>query len=386
MYNANMLGANIKALRLEREMTQAELAERVHITPQNISKWERGLCLPDVEKLCILADVLGVSTDVLLSPMDNSDECSLIAIDGGGTKTEFCLFSKNGEVKERLVLGATNPNAVGMQTSLKLLKSGIDALLAHRNNVEVIYAGISGCGFIEKNKQCIKEHLEKCYPEVKIIADGDMPNVIYSTEYFEQCIVAIMGTGSVVAVKNADGIHRIGGWGYLYDEGFSGFGIGRDAVLAALRDEDGVGEKTMLTEAIRSRLGGGIVSNLGVLYSDNNAKIPSFAPLVFNACRSGDDVADKILKNRLDVLLSTITRAAELYGGGKHVVLAGGLISEREIIEKHLSSSPFEIHFPTLPQIYGAANRCIRAIGVPCLDFTDNFEKTYQEIKAKGEK
>lgn len=386
MYNSNMLGVNLKTLRLERKMTQAELAERIHITPQNISKWEIGLCLPDVEKLCLLAEVLGVSTETLLSARAEPDESAFIAIDGGGTKTEFCLFGKNGAVKERLVLGATNPNAVGMQTSQKLIKSGVDALLARYHGVEAIYAGISGCGFVEKNKQSIKEYLEKCYPGVKIVVDGDMPNVIYSTEYFEKCIVAIMGTGSVVAVKNSAGIHRIGGWGYLYDEGFSGFGIGRDAVLAALRDEDGVGEKTLLTEKIRSRLGGGIVTNLDAIYSNNNERVPSFASLVFDAYRAGDSAACKIIKNRLDVLISTITRASELYGGGGHVVLAGGLIHEREIIEKHLSGSPFEIHFPSLPQIYGAANRCIRELGAPPPDFADNFEKTYKAIKEKGEK
>ena len=44
-------GALIRALRKERNMTQKDLAERLHITDRAVSKWERGLCAPDISLL-----------------------------------------------------------------------------------------------------------------------------------------------------------------------------------------------------------------------------------------------------------------------------------------------------------------------------------------------
>lgn len=54
-------GALIRALRKERNMTQKDLAERLHITDRAVSKWERGLCAPDISLLEPLAEALGVS-------------------------------------------------------------------------------------------------------------------------------------------------------------------------------------------------------------------------------------------------------------------------------------------------------------------------------------
>lgn len=46
-------------------MTQEELANRIGITPQALSKWERNQSLPDVSLLISLCNVLDVSTDCL---------------------------------------------------------------------------------------------------------------------------------------------------------------------------------------------------------------------------------------------------------------------------------------------------------------------------------
>ena len=54
-------GTLIRALRKERNMTQKDLAERLHITDRAVSKWERGLCAPDISLLEPLAEALGVS-------------------------------------------------------------------------------------------------------------------------------------------------------------------------------------------------------------------------------------------------------------------------------------------------------------------------------------
>lgn len=61
-----MFQENLKALRMKKGMTQEELATRLHIVRQTISKWEKGLSVPDSDLLIRLAEVLEVSVSELL--------------------------------------------------------------------------------------------------------------------------------------------------------------------------------------------------------------------------------------------------------------------------------------------------------------------------------
>jgi len=63
-------GAAIRRLREEKNMTQAELADRVGVSDKAVSKWENGKGLPDITLLEPLASVLGISTIELLSGDD----------------------------------------------------------------------------------------------------------------------------------------------------------------------------------------------------------------------------------------------------------------------------------------------------------------------------
>lgn len=61
------LGALIRSLRIQNDLTQAALGQKMGVTDKAVSKWERDISYPDVSLFPKLADVLGVSTDDLLS-------------------------------------------------------------------------------------------------------------------------------------------------------------------------------------------------------------------------------------------------------------------------------------------------------------------------------
>jgi len=67
------IAKNLKRLRLEKGLTQEELAERVGVTGQAVSKWERGECYPDITLLPGLANLFGVTADELLGMAEVSD-------------------------------------------------------------------------------------------------------------------------------------------------------------------------------------------------------------------------------------------------------------------------------------------------------------------------
>lgn len=66
-FNYESVGTQIAALRRSKGLTQAELGERLMISPQAISKWERGESMPDISLLPDLAAVLETTTDNILS-------------------------------------------------------------------------------------------------------------------------------------------------------------------------------------------------------------------------------------------------------------------------------------------------------------------------------
>ena len=65
------IGSKIKALRIAKGMTQEKLAERLGISSQAVSKWERGITYPDITFLPILTQALDVSADALLDIESN---------------------------------------------------------------------------------------------------------------------------------------------------------------------------------------------------------------------------------------------------------------------------------------------------------------------------
>ena len=60
------IGSNIRSLREERGFTQEQVADKLSITFQAVSSWERDEYKPDVEKLIKLAELFGVSVSALV--------------------------------------------------------------------------------------------------------------------------------------------------------------------------------------------------------------------------------------------------------------------------------------------------------------------------------
>ena len=60
------IGAKIRLLRRQNDVTQDMLAEHLGVTPQAVSRWESGVCYPDMNSLPLIADYFSVTMDDLL--------------------------------------------------------------------------------------------------------------------------------------------------------------------------------------------------------------------------------------------------------------------------------------------------------------------------------
>lgn len=74
-----MISQNIKEARMKAGLSQEELAQRLHVVRQTVSKWERDLSVPDAQMLIELAEVLGVSVSDLLGQQAQAEDLQDIA-------------------------------------------------------------------------------------------------------------------------------------------------------------------------------------------------------------------------------------------------------------------------------------------------------------------
>ena len=77
MFNQVLFGEKLKNIRKEKNLTQEEAAEKIGVSGQAVSKWEKGECLPDVYNLKLLGKLYRVSVDSLLE-MDGDREDKII--------------------------------------------------------------------------------------------------------------------------------------------------------------------------------------------------------------------------------------------------------------------------------------------------------------------
>lgn len=76
------IGKFIVKCRTEKKLTQEDLARKLGITDKAISKWENGRCMPDISLLKELSEILGITTNELLSGerLNNPEEKTEIII------------------------------------------------------------------------------------------------------------------------------------------------------------------------------------------------------------------------------------------------------------------------------------------------------------------
>lgn len=315
----------------------------------------------------------------------------LLAVDGGGTKTEFILTDTKGNVLSRSVYAGTNLNSVSYEEALLTLSWGTkDALqLASENDIEVAGAffGLAG-GVNGKNQQIIYSYFKpKYFENTNFSNHGDELNAInVGVKNAPNGIVVIAGTGSNVSIKKDGEVlpnPQLSGWGYMFDNGGSGFDYGRDGVLAAKAHINGTGKPTIITEMLEAKLKSSVFDGLKKMYEGGPKVVAGFAPIVFDAYRLGDEVASDIVEAQVANVADLINNAHGVIGveTPAHVGLVGGIFAhEQEIMEKLLYpqlNDNLTVEIPRENQIYGALMEAAKNAGVEANnEFLNNFNQT----------
>lgn len=305
----------------------------------------------------------------------------LLAVDGGGTKTELVLLTAEGAVLRQLRLGASNPFDIGLERSVELLRSGSAQILCGESP-DAFFAGLSG-GSSGDMAERLRRAVRALFPGIPASADSDMVNAISSGSLTGEGCAVIAGTGSSAFARRAGRLSRCGGWGHLFDGAGSGYDLGAGAVSHTLRVCDGRAEASALSRLTVDALGGSPADRLSELYAGGKRRIAALAPVVFAACDAGDPQALALVRRTADYLaqiVSTVCRTAGLERTS--VVCIGGLWNRRDLLLPRFSAGltpGLTPEFPSVPPVFGAAAEAARLAGVPVTEsFRAKFLQTWR--------
>lgn len=178
------IGEVIKEYRIRRNLTQEELAARLNLTPQAVSRWETGISYPDIAMLPMVARVLQVSTDELvgLKPVASERKNSIEQREDDIVLNQSevdCIFDytvkEESRGKEKILI---IDDAEFMRTILT------DILTTHNYEVSVAENGEKGLKMLQENVfdiclldigmpgmdgLLVLEIIKERYPDIKVV-------------------------------------------------------------------------------------------------------------------------------------------------------------------------------------------------------------------------
>ena len=235
-----------------------------------------------------------------------------LSLDSGGTKVAAVLYGEDLSRRSAAVCGSLRRNT----TPAGLVKAHamelVDKLGVRGMRIEALYGTFEPYAAEELSKVCE-------IGEIKVTGELDMG--LSAAGIFGDGILALCGTGSTVFARLKGNAYATGGYGAAVSDEGSGYWIGRQAFIAAIRDSEGRGPRTSLTDAIPEKLGFGGRDRLREavfsIYRDDKrsptASVASFTPTVADEAERGDAVARGIMEESASLISAQLSYLCKRY-------------------------------------------------------------------------
>lgn len=256
----------------------------------------------------------------------------VLGIDAGGTKTVCLLADERAKVLAEARSDGANLQAAGELEVEKVLHRVMEETLGSRDiRPDAICVGIAGVDR-PADAQAVQGIMRRIGFKSRVVVVNDALVALVAGAGEQPGIVIVAGTGSIAYGRDSAGrACRAGGWGYLLGDEGGGFWIGRAALAAVVRQFDGRGPLTRLTDLVLREMRLATPAELIHAIYDRGLPWPAVAGLavvVQEAMLAGDAVAAEILSRAGGELLaaasSVVTRLG-MRGDVFPTVLAGGI-------------------------------------------------------------
>ena len=256
----------------------------------------------------------------------------MLGIDAGGTKTVCLLADERGRIVAEARGGGANLQASGELEVEKVLHRVMEEAIGDQDiQPAAICLGIAGVDR-EADAAAVRGIMRRIGFKTRTLIVNDALIALVAGAGDRPGVVIVAGTGSIAYGRDAGGrAARSSGWGYLLGDEGGGYWIGRAALQAVVRQYDGRGPQTLLTQIVLADMrltdptelthavyGGGLHRNA----------IANIAPTVQRAADAGDAIAADIITRasiELTAAAASVITRLEMRGGQFPILLSGGV-------------------------------------------------------------
>ncbi len=266
---------------------------------------------------------------------------AVIAVDGGGSKTDVAVVAHDGRVLARALGPGCSHHFLGVADAVAVISDAVESALAHATDVDVTAAHLylTGIDMPEESALIASALRPFAWTPAELTVDNDVFALLRAgTDASDACVV-VCGTGINGAAVRADGAtSRILALGHISGDWGGGSGLIDEVLWHAARAEDGRGPETALRDALLRWTGSPSVHDLAVALHNNTYELRAAwaqVPEIFSIANSGDAVARDIVNRQADeivVLAAALMRRLGLEESAIPLVLGGGIAASGDAL------------------------------------------------------
>lgn len=237
-----------------------------------------------------------------------------IGIDGGGSKTIFCLLDNEGKILRKERAGSACYKQIGMKGLSELLSEGIKKITAGLPENAVYYTCFGMPNYGESlfmDQQAVKMVRKKLSGyHVKIVNDSEVGWA--ASLLMEPGINIVAGTGSIAYGKNELGEHaKAGGWSEWFSDEGSGHWLGIKCMELFSKEADGRLQRGELYGIVRRNFQ--VEQDIEMIdifetqYHPYRDKTASLQKLLYEAASAGDKAAIQVYKEAAGELANIVS-------------------------------------------------------------------------------
>lgn len=305
----------------------------------------------------------------------------LLAVDGGGSKTDVLICDDTGVVLGHAHGPGTNHQTYGLAESMHRLDVLVAAAresagLGDDDRLALAAVYLAGADLPEELVMLTDAVTEAGWAD-KSIVDNDTMALLRAGTQAPDAVAVVCGSGINCVGRAADGrMVRFPALGMITGDWGGGDELGLNALWHATRAEDGRGPATALTSAIASFFelpNAAAVAAAAHLDPSVAARLPSLTPVLFAVAAEGDEVARSVVVRQgeeVALLATAALRRLDLLSVPATVVLGGGVLRSLDpllhrVIRTSLAEvAPLaEITVVTDPPVVGSALLGLTSLG-----------------------
>lgn len=259
-----------------------------------------------------------------------------LAADSGGSKTVWRLITQEGIVVfeyKTAGVGAIKANLLPVKETILEAAEKINEFCKPNG----IFLSLGG-----PNVEEVRLNLENVWQDIpiKVEREANGNAILYAASFLQVSSVVMCGTGSVAVGDTENGRRYCGGWGPIFGDEGSGYGLSRDALKLFLKHIDGeydAGATANLFEGLTAGLNidtfEGRMALKGRVINLSRSEIAAHTPKIYNLAEKGDKTALKLYEESADEIANMVYSVCDNKTESR-VLLCGGFFRNSPLLLK----------------------------------------------------